>query len=80
MHAFLATLVPDSMRGKELGRSMTQSGAYSARGLDEYEKVTVVETYSGSNDTIAVMFKNALAGRLSKSPDKRVGGASRARK
>ncbi len=59
MRAFLAELVPDSMRGKELNRGMGQSGAFSAWGLDEYEKVTVVETYSGSHDTITVMFKNA---------------------
>jgi len=59
MHAFLAELVPDSTRGKELGRGMSQTGAFSGRGFDEYEHVTVVETYSGSNDTITVTFKDA---------------------
>jgi hypothetical protein len=54
MHAFLAELVPDSTRGKELQRSMVMTGAFSARGFDEYEQVTV-ETYS---DTITVTFKN----------------------
>jgi hypothetical protein len=59
MHAFLAELVPDSTRGKELHRGMGQSGPFSGWGLDEYEHLTVVETYSGSNDTITVTFKNA---------------------
>ncbi len=59
MRAFLAELVPDSMRGKELSRFMAQSGAFSGRGVDQYENVTVVETYSGSNDTITVTFNNA---------------------
>jgi hypothetical protein len=59
MHAFLAELVPDSTRGNELRRLMSQTGAFSSRGFDEYERVTFVETYSGSNDTITVMFKNA---------------------
>ena len=59
MRAFLAELVPDSTRGKELQRFMSQTGAFSAVGLDEYEHVTVVETHRGSNDTITVTFKNA---------------------
>jgi hypothetical protein len=59
MRAFLAELVPDSMRGKELGRGMSQTGAFSGRGFSEYEHVMVVETYSGSNDTITVTFRNA---------------------
>jgi hypothetical protein len=58
MHAFLAELVPDSTRGKELRRSMSQTGAFSGRRYDQYEHVTVLETYSGSNDTITVTFKN----------------------
>ena len=58
MHAFLAELVPDSTRGKELQRGIIQTGAFSARGFDEYEQVTVLETYSGANDTITVTFKN----------------------
>ena len=59
MHAFLAELVPDSTRGKELRRGMGMTGAFSGRGFDEYEHVTIAETYSGSNDTISVRFKNA---------------------
>ncbi|HLK67345.1 MAG TPA: hypothetical protein VKU19_28110 [Bryobacteraceae bacterium] len=59
MRAFLAELVPDSMRGKELGRFMSQTGAFSGVGSTEYQRVTFVETYSGSNDTITVTFKNA---------------------
>jgi hypothetical protein len=45
MHAFLADLVPDSMRGKELQQFMSQSGAFSGVGVDEYEHVSMVETY-----------------------------------
>lgn len=48
MHAFFAELVPDSMRGKELRRLMSQTGAFSGVGFDEYEHVTFVETHSGS--------------------------------
>ena len=59
MHAFLAELVPDSIRGKELQRSQGQTGAFSAMGGYEYDYVRIVETYSGSNDTITVWFKNA---------------------
>jgi hypothetical protein len=59
MHAFLAELVPDLTRGKELGRFMSQTGAFSGVGFDEYEHVTFVETYSGSKDTITVTFKSA---------------------
>ena len=58
MYAFLAELVPDLMRGKELGRFMSTTGAFSSVGFAEYEHVTIVETYSGSNDTITVRFKN----------------------
>jgi hypothetical protein len=57
MHAFLAELVPDSTRGKELQRGVFLSGPFSAIGFDEYEQVTV-ETYSGANPTITVTFKN----------------------
>ncbi len=59
MYAFLAELVPDWMRGKELGRGMGMTGAFSGVGFAEYEHVAIVETYSGSNDTITVRFKNA---------------------
>ena len=59
MYAFLAELVPDSMRGKELGRGMSMTGAFSTIGFVEYEHVTIVETYFGSNNTISVRFKNS---------------------
>ena len=59
MRAFLAELVPGSLRGKVLNRMFAQSGAFSGRGVDEYEKVTVLETYSGSSDTITLTFKDA---------------------
>ena len=52
-------LVPDTMRGKSLRRMFSQSGAFSSVSPDEYEHVAIVETYSGSNDTITVRFKNA---------------------
>ena len=72
MQAFLAELVPDSTRGKELQRFMSQTGAFSGVGFDEYEHVTVVKTYSGYNDTITVTFRNAgCQQRLNKSADKR---------
>jgi hypothetical protein len=58
MYPFLAELVPDLMRGKELRRFMSTTGAFSSMGIAEYEHVTIVETYSGSNDTITVRFKN----------------------
>ena len=59
MQAFLADLVPDSMRGKSLRRMFSQSGAFSGVSSDEYEHVTVVETHSGTNDTISVTFQDA---------------------
>jgi hypothetical protein len=58
MYALLADLVPDAMRGKEMGRGMGTTGAFSTVGFTEYEHVTIVETYSGSKDTITVRFKN----------------------
>jgi hypothetical protein len=59
MQAFLADLVPDSMRGKSRGRMFSQSGAFSGMSFDEYEHVTIVETLSGTNDTITVRFNDA---------------------
>ena len=59
MRAFLAELVPNSTRGKELQQFQGQTGAFSARGGYEYDHVRIVETYSGSNDTITAWFKNA---------------------
>lgn len=58
MNAFLAELVPDSMRGKELGRFMSTTGAFSTVSFWEYDHVAIVETHSGTNDTITVGFKN----------------------
>jgi len=72
MRAFLAELVPDSTRGKELQRFMSQTGALSGVAVDEYEYVTFFQTYSGSDDTITVTFKNTgCQRRPSTSPDKR---------
>jgi hypothetical protein len=59
MYGFLADLVPDFMRGKELRPSMSATGAFSAVGFAEYEHVTSIETYRGSNDTITVRFNDA---------------------
>jgi hypothetical protein len=58
MHAFLAELVPDSMRGKELGRSADMAGAIGWSQV-EYEHEEIVQTANGSSDTITVQFKNA---------------------
>ncbi len=54
MQDFLADLVPDSMRGKELRRFQGTTGAYSTFTGTEYEHVTI----SGGKDTIAVIFHN----------------------
>lgn len=60
MYAFLAGLVPDSMRGKEVQRFMSTTGAHSTVRVTEYEQVRIVETYSGFNDTISIRFKNSV--------------------
>jgi hypothetical protein len=52
MQDFLAELVPDSMRGKELGRLIDYAGGASAVFV-EYEHVTISET---PNETITVSF------------------------
>ena len=61
MYEFLGELVPDSMRGKELGRMASMMGAVSIVSI-EYEQVTVSELQVGqpfSNDnTITVTFKS----------------------
>jgi len=60
MRDFLADLVPNAMRGKELNRLLNYSGAASALFV-EYENVTVVESrYANSpqRDTITVSFHN----------------------
>ncbi len=48
----------DAGQGAARPFSPAQS-VFSAEGVDQYENVTVVETYSGSNDTITVTFNNA---------------------
>jgi hypothetical protein len=57
MYAFLAELVPDAMRGKEMGRQAGMTGAFSNHSAVFYEHVTI--TYSQSSNTITVQFKNA---------------------
>jgi|SRR5271155_3197123 hypothetical protein len=58
MQDFLADLVPASMRGKELRRFAASTGAFSAVSWTEYENVTISQSNSGRNDTIAVIFHN----------------------
>jgi hypothetical protein len=54
---FLAGLVPDSMRGKELGRMASQNGLAWASFI-EYEHVTISETGHGdTRDRTTVRFK-----------------------
>jgi hypothetical protein len=61
MQDFLADLVPDSMRGKELHRFMSASGTVSASFI-EYEHVTISETHNANGpalgETITVSFHN----------------------
>jgi hypothetical protein len=59
MYAFLSELIPNSMRGKELGRFMNAMGIQSFLTID-YEHITVGESQDGSNSfagTITVSFK-----------------------
>ncbi len=54
---FLAKLVPDSVRGKELSRMMSQMGPAWASFV-EYEHVTIAETGHGdTRNPTAVRFK-----------------------
>ena len=46
MYAFLAELVPDSMRGQEIRRMSSQMGLISIQSV-EYEHVTISETQTG---------------------------------
>jgi hypothetical protein len=61
MQDFLAELVPNSMRGKELGRLINSAGAVSDE-VTQYEHVTVSEIRyangSANRETISVMFTN----------------------
>ena len=59
MQDFLADLVPDSMRGKELRRLAGMTGAFSAFSTTEYERLTISQSESGGNGTIAVIFHAA---------------------
>jgi hypothetical protein len=52
MQDFLADLVPDSVRGKEIRRFGGSTGAYSPFSGTEYQHVTI----SGRNGAIAVTF------------------------
>jgi hypothetical protein len=54
MQDFLADLIPNSMRGKELRRFQGTTGAYSTFTGTEYEHVTI----SGGKDTVTVIFHN----------------------
>jgi hypothetical protein len=58
MQDFLGDLVPDSMRGKDIRRFAGMTGASSAVSSTEYEHVTISQSHSGRNDTIAVIFHN----------------------
>jgi hypothetical protein len=63
MYAFLADLVPDAMRGKEMGRGVIEMGAISFSTV-EYERVMISETqyanqhFDSSHNKITVRFKN----------------------
>ncbi len=62
MYAFLADLVPDAMRGKELNRMASNMGTISLFNT-EYEHVWITELLIGTDpfshdNTITVTFKN----------------------
>ncbi len=56
MYDFLADLVPDSLRGKEVGRYAGMMGLISML-IVEYERVRINEV-DGNDNTITVTFKN----------------------
>jgi len=59
MQNFLLDLVPASMRGEELGRFASSTGAFSGVSAVEYEHVTISHPdYSVGNETIFVSFRN----------------------
>ena len=64
MYAFLADLIPDSIRGKEMGRHVLMMGAFSLSTV-EYEYVMISEAnyanqqFDSSYNKITVRFKNA---------------------
>jgi hypothetical protein len=64
MYSFLAELVPDSMRGKEVSRGQGMTGAFSNWSRLAYEHLEIVHRGSGSNETIIVWFKNAACPSL----------------
>lgn len=60
MYAFLADLVPDSMRGEETGRGIIALGAISLSTV-EYEHVMIIEAQYANqpfDNKITVRFKN----------------------
>jgi hypothetical protein len=68
MYAFLADLVPDSMRGKETGRHVKVPGAISLFTV-EYEYVAVSETeYAKPNE----VFRRWYPGSGPRLPDARL--------
>jgi hypothetical protein len=64
MYGFLADLVPDSIRGKEMNRGVLMMGAFSL-SIVEYEHVMISEAnyanqpFDSSYNKITVRFKNA---------------------
>jgi hypothetical protein len=61
MYDFLLDLVPDSMRGKEIRRMSSSTGAISVQTI-EYEHVTISQVNTGQpfghDNVITVAFKN----------------------
>lgn len=68
MYEFLGAVVPDSMRGKELGRMASVMGAAASLLSVEYEHVTVSEMQTAQlfsqDNTITVTFKNDSCHRV----------------
>ena len=58
----LAELVPDAMRGKEMGSEGGMTGAFSAISVVIYEHMTI--TYTQSSNTITVQFKSPACQQL----------------
>jgi len=60
MYAFLAELVPDSLRGEERGRGTIYLGAISL-SIVEYEHVMIIEAHNDNqpfDNKITVQFKS----------------------
>jgi hypothetical protein len=60
MYAFLAELVPNTMRGKEIGRGQGTSGPFYTVStvIDEQVTITEVASSNASSNTITVQFKS----------------------